>query len=64
LRVPRVFLFHPPIRVPWERIRETDAGGFFGRRAAGALLLDGRVRLRVPLEVFAAIREAQARRTL
>ena len=52
LRVPRIFPFHPPIRVPWDRIQE-DGGR--------SMLLDGRVRLRVPEETLAAIREAQAR---
>ncbi len=51
LRVLRVFPFHPPIRVPWDRIRE-DGGR--------SILLDGRVRLRVPEETLTAIREAQA----
>lgn len=52
LRIPRVFPFHPPIRVPWDRIQE-DGGR--------SMLLDGRVRLRVPEETLTAIREAQAR---
>ena len=60
LRVLRIFPFHPPIRVPWERIRE-DTGGLSGRLGSGSLLLDDRVRLRVPGETFAAIREARAR---
>lgn len=53
LRVLRIFPFHPPIRVPWDRIRED------GR----SMLLDGRVRLRAPEETFAAIREARMRHT-
>ena len=52
LRVLRIFPFHPPIRVPWERIREV---------ASGSMLLDDRVRLRVPEETFDAICEARAR---
>ncbi|HEX5720410.1 MAG TPA: hypothetical protein VF179_29920 [Thermoanaerobaculia bacterium] len=52
LRIPRIFPFHPPIRVPWDRIRE-DGGR--------SILLDGRVRLRVPEETLTAIRQAQAR---
>lgn len=51
LRVLRIFPFHPPIRVPWERIQE----------AGSSMLLDDRVRLRVPPAVFAAIRDAKAR---
>jgi len=62
LRILQIFLFHPPIRVPWERIREADDGGLLrGRLASGSFLLDGHVRLRIPLEVCAAIREAKAR---
>jgi hypothetical protein len=61
LRVPRIFLFHPPIRVPWERIQEAEGDGLLGRRLSGSFLLDGRVRLRVPPETFAAIRDAKAR---
>ncbi|HEV7669724.1 MAG TPA: hypothetical protein VGS22_14470 [Thermoanaerobaculia bacterium] len=57
LRILRIFLFHPPIRVPWERIRE---GGAL-RRFSVSLLLDERVRLGVPDETFAAIRDAKAR---
>jgi hypothetical protein len=57
LRIPRIFLFHPPIRVPWERIREGGAH----RRFSVSLLLDERVRLGVPDETFAAIRDAKAR---
>jgi len=52
LRVLRIFPFHPPIRVPWERIREV---------ASGSMLLDDRVRLRVPEKTFDAIREARER---
>lgn len=51
LRVLRIFPFHPPIRVPWDRVREDG----------GSILLDGRVRLRAPEETLTAIREAQAR---
>jgi hypothetical protein len=61
LRIPRIFLFHPPIRVPWERIGDAEGGGLLGRRLSGSFLLDGRVRLRVPPETFAAIRDAKAR---
>jgi hypothetical protein len=61
LRVPRIFPFHQPIRVPWDRIQEADGGGLLGRLGSGSMLLDGRVRLRVPAETLAAIREAQAR---
>jgi hypothetical protein len=61
LRVLRIFLFHPPIRVPWERIQEAEGGELLGRRFSGSFLLDGRVRLRVPPETFAAIRDAKAR---
>lgn len=63
LRIPRIFPFHPPIRVPWERIQEADGGGLLGHRAAGSILLDGRVRLRAPEATLAAIREAKARYT-
>ena len=52
LHVLRIFPFHPPIRVPWERIQEV---------ASGSMLLDDRVRLRVPEETFDAIREARER---
>jgi len=51
LRIPRIFPFHPPVRIPWERIQETG----------GALLLDGCVRLRVPPATLEAIRDAKAR---
>ncbi len=58
LRVPRIFVFHPPVRVPWERIREDPAGHrIFGR----AMLLDERVRLGLPEETFDAIQAARAR---
>jgi hypothetical protein len=53
LRIPRIFPFHPPIRVPWERIQEDG----------NSMLLDGRVRLRVPTAVFAAVHDAKARHT-
>lgn len=62
LRIARIFPFHPPIRVPWERVQEeAEGGGFWGKVALKAFLLDGRVRLRVPEATFAAIREAKAR---
>jgi hypothetical protein len=61
LRIPRIFLFHPPIRVPWERIHEDGGDGLPGRLASGSFLLDGRVRLRLPAEAFAAIRDAKTR---
>lgn len=61
LLVLRIFPFHPPIRVPWDRIQEADGDGLLGRLGSGSMLLDGRVRLRVPAETLAAIREAQAR---
>jgi len=57
LRIPRIFLFHPPVRVPWDRTREDAEPGFFGP----SMLLDDRVRLRVPAETLAAIRDARAR---
>ncbi len=57
LRIPRIFPFHPPIRVPWERIRE-DANPSI---AGPSLLLDESVRLGVPAETFAAIRDAKTR---
>jgi hypothetical protein len=57
LRIPRIFPFHPPVRVPWERIREDANRGILGT----SLLLDERVRLGVPAETFAAIRDAKAR---
>ncbi len=58
LRIPRIFVFHPPIRVPWERIREDPVGH---RILGHAMLLDGRVRLGLPKETFDAIRAARAR---
>lgn len=61
LRVSRLFPFHPPIRVPWARIQEAESGGFLGRLAGVALLLDGRVRLRLPETTLTAIRDARAR---
>jgi hypothetical protein len=61
LRILRIFLFHPPIRVPWERISEADGGALLGKRFSGSFLLDGRVPLRLPAEAFAAIRDAKAR---
>ncbi len=61
VRILRVFLFHPPIRVPWARIQETDGRGILGRLGAGSILLDDRVRLVVPEGTFAAIRSARAR---
>lgn len=61
LRVLRIFPFHQPIRVPWDRIQEADGGGLLGRFGSGLMLLDGRVRLRVPEATLTAIREAHAR---
>ena len=58
LRIPRIFVFHPPIRMPWERIREDPAGH---RILGHALLLGERVRLGLPKETFEAIRKARAR---
>ncbi len=57
VRIPRIFLFHPPVRVPWERIR-VEAEPL---RSGPALLLDDRVRLRVPPDTLAAVRDAKAR---
>jgi hypothetical protein len=57
LRIARIFLFHPPVRVPWERIREDGDSRMFG----SSLTLDDRVRLSVPAETFLAIRDAKAR---
>jgi hypothetical protein len=57
LRIPRIFLFHPPVRVPWERIREDAEPRYSGP----AVRLDDRVRLRVSPEAFAALRDAKAR---
>ncbi len=61
LRVLRIFPFHPPLRIPWERIREVEGDGLPGRRLSGSFLLDGRVRLRLSPETFAAVRDAKAR---
>ncbi|HXU30228.1 MAG TPA: hypothetical protein VN851_06605 [Thermoanaerobaculia bacterium] len=57
LRILRIFLFHPPIRVPWERIREDAEPGNSGP----AVWLDDRVRLHVSPETFTAIRDAKTR---
>jgi len=57
LRIPRIFLFHPPVRVPWERIREGGNHRIFGR----SLLFDERVRLGVPEATLAAILDAKTR---
>ena len=57
LRILRIFPFHPPVRVPWERIREDANRGIFGPY----MLLDDRVRLGVPAETFAAIHDAKTR---
>jgi hypothetical protein len=57
LRIPRIFVFHPPIRMPWERVREDPTFHRIGR----AMLLDERVRLGLPEETFDAIRDAKAR---
>lgn len=51
LRVSPLFPFHPPIRVPSERVRLNDGTG----RTANSVLLDDRVRLVVPPDVLAAI---------
>ncbi|HBL27366.1 MAG TPA: hypothetical protein DD490_11080 [Acidobacteria bacterium] len=51
VRVLPIFLFHPPLHLPWERLQEN----------VGALLLDSRVRLGVPAATLAAIRDAKAR---
>lgn len=58
LRVPRIFVFHPPVRLPWERIREDPTGH---RIQGHAMLLDERVRLGLPEETFDAIRQARTR---
>lgn len=57
LQISRIFVFHPPVRLPWGLIREDAVPGFFGP----ALRLDDRVRLSVSPEIFAAIRDAKAR---
>ncbi len=57
LRIPRIFPFHKPIRVPWERIQD----GGPGARVVSSVLLDGRVRLRVPETTHAAILDAKER---
>ncbi|NJL28130.1 MAG: hypothetical protein HC897_09635 [Thermoanaerobaculia bacterium] len=61
LRVSPLFPFHKPIRVPWERIQEVAGGGLLFSGAKGSILLDGRVRLRVPEATHAAICAAKAR---
>lgn len=61
LRISRLFPFHKPVRVPWDRIQEVENGGLLRGRRAGTILLDGRVRLRVPEATLAAIREAKTR---
>ena len=61
LHVLRIFPFHQPIRVPWDRIQQADGGGLLGRFGSGSLLLDGRVRRLVPEKTLTAIREAQTR---
>lgn len=58
IRIPRIFVFHPPVRVPWERVREDPA---YHRILGRALLLDERVRLGLPEETYEAIRAARAR---
>lgn len=58
LRIPKIFVFHPPVRVPWERVREDPA---YHRILGRAILLDERVRLGLPEETFEAIRTARAR---
>ncbi len=60
LRVLALFPFHPQLCIPWQRLVEDD-GGVFGRWVLGSLLIDGRVRLRVPMSTLNAIREARAR---
>lgn len=58
LRVPRIFPFHGPVRVPWERVQ--DDGGP-SARVFTSILLDGRVHLRVPEATHAAILDAKSR---
>ena len=56
LQVSRLFPFHPPVRIPWHRVRvERDRGNASASRG-DAVWLDDRVRLTVPEETLDAIR--------
>lgn len=63
LRVSKLFPFHPPMRIPWDRVGRADAtpSGFGARLMGGGVLLDGRTTLRAPGDVIAAIENARAR---
>lgn len=58
LRVPRIFPFHGPVRIPWDRVQ--DDGGP-SSRIFTSILLDGRVHLRVPEATHAAVLAAKER---
>lgn len=61
LHVSRLFPFHGTLRVPWEHVEfEPELARMF-RGVAGTVVLDGRVRLRLPTETFAAVRDAHGR---
>lgn len=63
VHVSRLFPFHGTVRVPWEHIalEPEVARGFRG--LTGTLVLDARVRLRLPAETFHAVRDAHGRLT-
>jgi hypothetical protein len=63
LQVSRFFPFHPPVRVTWDRIALEEQGSFgtLSRFVGRTLVLDGRVRMRIPEETAAAIEAYRAR---
>jgi hypothetical protein len=63
LRVSRFFVFHPPVRIPWNRITpgESTGGGWGTRVYGGSILLDGRVRFRATSATLANVEAARAR---
>lgn len=61
VHVARIFPFHPPVRLPWDRVHDDPSGGLLNRLTGGAFLLDGRVRLRLPGAVHAAVVAARAK---
>lgn len=61
MHVSRLFPFHGTLRVPWEHIALEPGLARVFRGVAGTIVLDGRVRLRLPKEIFAAVSDAHGR---
>lgn len=63
LRVWKLFPFHPPVRIPWERVgrSEVGPGTLMTRFLGGSVVLDGRTTLRASEATIGSIEAARSR---